>query len=617
MSGALKSVPAGAEQIPSFQLFLDTCQGELNRRSQSTGVAKTTIDPTKVAIFNRSEGDGRFEALFEDPASDFSCAGQWLWQSRELLIRAGKRSDKTITPLGGGWISDACSATEKLAGPEEFSGETCQDGVTDPRLSGAEKFSSVKQFADGCTQLLGGKLFDMGHTRILNPIPRDGSYSLLFESRAKNLFCMGEVDANIHQMALSSGPLQNLENSHPSSMIEMTDACTMTQGLLGADELLQADCKDRTATERKRESYISYAFYGVANVIAITGAYKIGKRLWASKALGSLRGLPLVRNLCTGLLAYAAYDEFAGLFFDKDHPIRHYGKWVAGGAGLLVPEVAARTVIGQRVATALVGSRLAPIASRLTWGLAAVWALDLGVRHFVVGSDYNASLNSRVTDQVYHDDGLYDWGWKKCINPLSWLNKSRRVFRAVSPSAMEWAVGDLDNSDIREKIKAEYREVSKQAAALIETVLPAFLHSPNPVDINEAVDLLSKGPIELDEGEMLMEKTLDESGVAALRLEHEELSEEDVERFCRKLMMKRVQESAKALVFIDQPMNDWAREVFNADGTLKVQADPSGELPSQKLQRRWAAPKEDLAAPEKTEVTSEAYELAPPMKDMG
>lgn len=618
MTGPFKSVPAGADQLSSFQIFRNTCQSELDRRVQANSGAPTSFDTSKATVFNRGAGDGRVELLYEDRANDFFCGGQWLWPSHELLIRSGKISDRSSRPIGGGWIEDACATTQLLAGVEEFDGLPCNDSHANPISEAAGKFSSIRQFETGCRTLLASRgsdiadFFSLKQSRLDNPVPGDAAYSLLFESRAKNIFCAGDIDVSSHQMFLRSGKLSEFDSAQPSTVIEMTDACSLTRELAGEKELLNPDCKDMTSRERRQVSYLTYGFYGVANILAILASYRLGKRILASQAFTQLRGLPLVRNLGYGLLGYAAFDQAAGLFFDADHPVRHYGKWVAGGIGVVAPEIAARSALGQRLASTAIGGRLAPIGSRLTWGLAAVWALDMGIRHFAVGSDYEASINSRVTDQVYHDDGLYDWGWKKIINPLSWLNKSRRVFRAVAPSAMEWAVADLDNDDLKKKMYAEDLATSKELTGMIQEIIPPFLHSEHWEDVNEAIVLLRDQKIVLNPIEQVQETQLSQGGVEGLKQLYPYMSEEDVEHFCRKVLLKRVQEAASFLVYVDQHENDWAREIFNQDGTLKGEADANGQYPYEKLKNRWAAPKA-----EKVEVISEAYDMVGPQPLMG
>lgn len=610
MTGPFKSVPTGADQLPSFQIYQNACQAELNRRTAEVFSSPAIFDPAKASVFNRNEGDGRFEVLYEDRANDFFCGGQWLWPSRELLVRSGKISDRSSRPIGGGFIGDACNATQFLAGGEEFAGQSCSDGAVNPLATASGKFSSLRQFEEGCKTLLGQRgqdavaAFSLQNSRVDNPVPGDAAYSLFFESRAKGLFCAGDVDVSSHQMFLRSGKLSEYETAQPVATVEMTDACSLTRELVGERELLSPDCKDMTARERKQVSYITYGFYGVANVLAILATYKLGKKVLTSQAFTQLRGLPFLRNLGYGMLGYAAFDQAAGMFLDADHPVRNYGKWIAGGVGLAAPEIVGRTALGQRLASTAVGSRLAPIASRLTWGLAAVWALDMGIRHFAVGSDYEASINSRVTTQVYREDGLYDYSFWKCVNPLSWLNKSRRVFRAVAPSAIEWAVADLDNEDLKDKMYAEDLATSKELTKMIQEIVVPFLHSENWEDVNEAIVLLRDKKIVLSQLEQIQETQLATVGPDGLKSFYPHMSEEDVERLCRKILMKRVQEAASFLVYVDQDENDWARELFNQDGTLKGAADANGEYPYEKLKRRWNPP-----PPEKTEVTSEAFEL--------
>ncbi|MCC6272670.1 MAG: hypothetical protein IT572_04325 [Deltaproteobacteria bacterium] len=47
------------------------------------------------------------------------------------------------------------------------------------------------------------------------------------------------------------------------------------------------------------------------------------------------------------------------------------------------------------------------------------------------------------------------------------------------------------------------------------------------------------------------------------------ISDQELERLHYKYFVKQLQTSPKSLVFIDQDMNDWVREVFRSDGSLK------------------------------------------------
>src|SRR5262249_16213912 len=253
---------------------------------------------------------------------------------------------------------------------------------------------------------------------------------------------------------------------------------------------------DRTAGERKIETYLTYGFYTVANVLALWATYKLGKKIVLSPRTAALLRLPVVRNLGYGMLGYLAYDEATGLFLDKDNPVRHYGKWVAGAAGFAAPTVLARTGLATRFAASPALKTVGGFASRATWGLAAVAGLDYLFHRWVTDDDYEESLNHRVTDQVYEDDGLYSYSFWKCVNPLSWLNKSRRIFRAAAPTAMEYAVSS-DNSDLKDKIRQEDQENAKQAQSYLDNVMPVLLHSDKWEDINASIVLLRDEKVSL------------------------------------------------------------------------------------------------------------------------
>ena len=615
MSGEFKPVPTGAADLASYQLFTETCRGKL--QSLAPGA---TIDPAKAQVFNRADGDGRFEVLYKDDEKDFVCAGQWHWPSQELLVRGGRISEKTTEPLAGSRISDVCQATDLLAGKSEYAGGVCREGE-DPLLQKVEGRESVRKFAEYCSSKLQswgdkrfgeknlGQYFDLRQTRIDNSVAGDGFYSLIFESRANQFVCAGEVDATARQMFLHSGsPKQFSDGGADDGLIfSMVDACSLTTDLFGQNEI--GECKDQSSRDRSVQEYVGLgvqAFLGVTSTYAF---YRLSKRVWKHRAAVFLRNLPVIRNLVPGLVAGEAFDTLAGMFVGEDHALRRYGQPVATVVGMAAPELFARTAIGQRLMTTTFIGRAAPWASRLTWGLAAVSVFNWIGKKIMDNSDYESSVNSRVTDQVYRDDGLYDYGFWKVVNPLSWLNKSRRVFRAIAPDMMEGAV-TWDNESVEAKIKAQDLEEVAKADTFISQALPNFLHSENPQDIQETLDLL-RAKIELSDEEEEWAKALAEDGYAGLRSEFPALSDDQAETFCRKFLLKQVQQAAEWMVFVPGEGSDWARGLFNKNGTLKPDSELGGTSPLPWLQNRWPKPKA-----EKTEITSEAYEILGHGSDM-
>lgn len=637
MSGPIKAVPTGAEQTQSFQFFRDTVQAELDKAAKASGKAPVKFDLEKAKVWNRVDGDGSFELVYNDESLDFFCGAQVNWRSHEMLIRSGKISKAKEEaaqgklpgkPVAGKWMDDACTATEKLAGKEEMTATdaqgksaplACQDGVGDPKLSGADKYLSIQEFEKQCKGLFDdygrrkfgekmGDRFDLKRTRLFNPFPGDGNYSVIFENQANNFFCEGMVDSSMHTMLVRSGSISDMVNDKGElgTPIPMNDACSMTTGLLGKDELIDPDkCKDVTAGERSQHNYISYAWHGFLTGSAVWGGVKLYRKLAAMPRMQALFRLPFVRNLGWGALTYLGYDTIASNFVKEDHWARKYGSPIAGGLGVAAPEIARATGLATRLSSIPAVSRVAPIASRATIGLAAVWAMNKAFQ-WGIGSDYEASVNRRVTDQIY-DKHVYELdGWDFLVIPLA-VKGLRAGSRLLAPDAMEWAV-TKDNEDLKAKVYQEDKESSEKGEEFFRELLPHFLHAENTADRDAFLELLRK-PQEFSLGEVHKATLFLTQGADGLKASYPNMSEEEVELFARKAFAYKVQECAKFLVFVEQPVNDWARELFNADGTLK-----SGEDAVKKLQDRWPRPS---SLPKKASLDSHDIELSESMSKYG
>ena len=614
MAGQIKPVPAGAEQTQSFQFFRDTVQAELDKAAKAAGKTPVKFDLDKAKVWNRVDGDGSFELVYNDESLDFFCGAQVNWQSHEILIRSGKISKAKEEsakgklpgrPVAGKWMDDACSATEKLAGKEEMlvvdaSGNsvpaTCQDGIGDPKLVGADKYTSIQEFEKQCKSLFDdygrrkfgekmGSQFDLKRARIFNAFPGDGNYSVLFENRANNFFCEGMVDSSMHTMLVRSGSIQDLlkETGEVGTPIPMNDACSMTTGLLGKNELLDPDkCKDVTAGERDQQNWISLGWHGFLTVTAGWSAFKLYRKLSAMPRVQGLFRLPIIRNLGWGALTYLGYDTIASNFVPEDHWARKYGSPVAGGAGLVAPEIARATGLATRLSSVPALGRLAPIASRASIGLAAVWVMNKGFQ-WGIGSEYEASVNRRVTDNIY-DKHVYELdGWDFLVLPLA-LKGVRAGSRLIAPDAMEWAVA-RDNKKLKADIYEEDKKSSEQGEEFMRQVIPLFLYAENSADQESFVKMLRNGP-EISIADMPKAIIFINKGAEGLKNVFPEMNDEEVELIARKAFVYQIQQAAKFMVFVEQPVNDWARELFNSDGTLK-----SGDESLKKLKDRWPPPK--------------------------
>ncbi|MCE9626243.1 MAG: hypothetical protein K8R69_12470 [Deltaproteobacteria bacterium] len=504
MAGEIKPVPTGADQTATFKFFQETVQAELDKAATASGKAPVKFDLTKAMVWNRVNGDGSFDLVYNDESLDFFCGAQVNWKSQEILLRAGKMSQgkEEIAsgklpgkPVAGKWIDDACAATEKLAGKEEMvqvdgNGKeipaTCQDGIGDARLVGADKYETVKEFEKQCKTLFDnygqrkfglklGDRFDLKRTRIENPFLGEGNYSLLFENRANNFFCEGLIDTGVHTMMMRSGSTRDYEKEEGEigNSLPINDACTMTKGLIGKEELVDPDkCKDVTKTERNRSDLVSLGWNGFLTISALWGGYRTYRKLSAMPRVVGLTRLPLIRNLGWGALAYVGYDTLMSNFVTADDPLRKYGKWVAGGTGLAAPEILRATGAASRLAAIPGAARLAPIASRASIGLALVWGMNKCFE-WGIGSDYEASVNRRVTDQIY-DKHVYELdGWDFLVLPLA-VKGVRAGSRFLAPDAMNWAV-TVDNADLKAAVYAEDKKNSEAGEEFMKQLIPKML----------------------------------------------------------------------------------------------------------------------------------------------
>lgn len=346
-------------------------------------------------------------------------------------------------------------------------------------------------------------------------------------------------------------------------------------------------------------------WHGFLTASAVWGGVKLYRKLAAMPRMQALFRLPFMRNLGWGALAYLGYDTLASNFVKEDHWARKYGSPVAGGLGVAAPEIARATGLATRLSSIPAVSRVAPIASRATIGLAAVWVMNKAFQ-WGIGSDYEASVNRRVTDQIY-DEHVYELdGWDFLVVPLA-VKGLRAGSRFLAPDAMEWAVTQ-DNDDLKAKVYEEDKTNSEQGEAFFRELLPHFLHAENAADRDAFLELLRK-PSEMSVTDVPKALILFEKGAEGLKASYPNMSEEEIELFARKAFAYKVQECAKFLVFVEQPLNDWARELFNADGTLK-----SGEDAVKKLQDRWPRPS---SLPKKASLDSHDIELSESMSKFG
>jgi len=610
MTPGIKPLPNEAGSFTSVQNYQNTCD------AFATKLKKGPIDWSEAVIANRTQGDKQYQFLYNDLKNDFYCSASVNWFHRSMEVKGGllsevKRGSKFVKDrrLNQTFqVNDACTMTNAVVGTDELGKEVCKDDSLDPRLEMLGEFHTGKLFLQRANELQQDAAILSTPTdispknmRIIDDVRGDGVYGLLYENPEENFFVEGIVDSLQHAIMIRKGRLDEYNTAEAEEVMDMTDACSMTEGLLGKGELV-GECMDRTQQERDREFYISMGWQLATGIAGYYFGYKILKKIF-TRTLPS--GLPIYRHIATAYLAASAYDALAGLVLDQDNPVRRYGTLAAGATGLIWPEatmMAMKSVVPQAV-RAGIATRMASIGSRSVWGSAArgagrlangallVAGLDWAWGTWVTdSSSYQASVNKRVADQVYEDDDVYDLRWYDIFIVPAVIKGARAGSRWIAPNAMNSAI-TWDNEEIEDKIKAEDWKNCEAAEGFIKDFLPPLLSASSGVDAKATLALLQNGKIELTKAEEDASELLFQEGAGAVVTKFK-LSPEKIEELAQKALLKKVQEAAAFLHFVDDKRNDWARDLFNKDGTMKASiASPekydAGAQPSDALLKRF------------------------------
>ncbi len=430
--------PEQVKDSPSIKIYQESCEAKAKQEGKPAG----TFELGHSIIVNRLPGDGKFEILNTNPEQDFFCAAQIQWDSGELLIDSGSPNKKNRVPLLGIWAQDGCALTRTLAGKAELGGQYCEDGKTDPRLEKIANFESMKLYLEGCNHLLKehgqkfGRNLDgevqLGRVRLLNEIPGDGSFDLLFSSGAYNFVCNGTVGTmGQHSLMLSTGKRKDLSDLEPVTLAQLNDACTVTRTALGNEEV-PPECHDKTKGERLMDTGLEYAWHGLLLGLAGRDVYKWIKgkptltgNLWRAirhpstivnglralpgQTMTALRGIPVLFSragaalggIPGGLrLAYGAVRAFGAM----NVPALFGGAGAAGGG----TTVAAG---GGTVATAGVGATLGVAAVGLAIGVGAGVLIENVPRW--LGSKY--SVSDGISWGIDSGVGITAWGVAKVV----------------------------------------------------------------------------------------------------------------------------------------------------------------------------------------------------------
>lgn len=302
-----------------------------------------------------------------------------------------------------------------------------------------------------------------------------------------------------------------------------------------------------------------------------TAAEKVSWRLAAWQMVSGVPRVPLnlLATMGPGYLSATLFDRGTGIWLKPDHPVRKWGSFIA----FFGPDMVRIALGSSRIAASPLLSRAGSLFTRAGNGLLMVALFNYGMRRFAVDGDYDAWVNRRVTDKIY-DNNVYNIGSQPWYHlPFSAV---RAGARWLAPDAIEWAVGEVDNKDIRKQILDEDLANSRQVTQGMKELIPKLMALPVSFPVNQAesyfrldFSALTK-PVELSPKEQeLMKKMgegtgeLSEEAFAGMNAEQRESSLLRIQNY-------QIQQGARYLLAVGQKENEWARKFFNDDGTLQA-----------------------------------------------
>lgn len=328
-----------------------------------------------------------------------------------------------------------------------------------------------------------------------------------------------------------------------------------------------------------------------------------------------------LRMMGLGFLLGTAYDGLAAQFVAEDHPLRSVGSpavGLAGTAGLAVAEdIYIKRQLAKGIAAESLLTKFPKLGSlsRVANGFFYAWLFEKGMEHFVVGNDYEALVNRRVTEAIYDQDHVYDyWTSEDFVGDIlfAWTKPVRGGARFIAPHAVEWAVS-IDHSELVQKFKEEDRLASFEIKKGMKGSILALLHNDHFESEVAAYDeerqlfqstgirpyrQEDKVPAVLNFSYLRREvkkPNMFEESIALLVEEkgydwatgEAGYKKEDLDPILRQVYRYRFQQQAKFLVLVPGPQNDWARAVFDNEGRLR--AGHEGELMEELLgpQDHW------------------------------
>ncbi len=288
-----------------------------------------------------------------------------------------------------------------------------------------------------------------------------------------------------------------------------------------------------------------------------------------------VRGLDvLVKTAGAAYLGAFIYDRvLAAAGVVEDDPWRRIGTPVVGATtltALATHEMRAGTELTAKGALSRAGS-VGRFATQLGDGLVAVALLDFGVGYFLVGDDYDHSINQRTADAAYASDTqelaeLEKSGfWGRAAAGLGETGMGlRRTVRWLAPSAMEWAVS-VGNPEIETALRYQDRKACLEARENLRDVLLPLAAMRDPQTPFDFSFLYSKAEPVSRWFVQSLSSLGEEKTQKAFNLSDEEMATR-----LRQLALHNFQEAVTVLYAIEIDTNDWARRFFHPSGTLRA-----------------------------------------------
>lgn len=373
-------------------------------------------------------------------------------------------------------------------------------------------------------------------------------------------------------------PLQRLD---PQERTEVPQLCS-TMHVLGGQALANLKCEDPPSLQEKTlanlsQGLLSYFLWDLsAGPLRVMmggprGSFPMTRYLWKS-ANQVLDRVP--KSVGPAYLVALAYDQSAAAAgIEQDNPWREQGTPVVG-----VASWAGLSLYQARMGVALsdMGWKGA-LATRLGNGLLAVGLIDSGVA-WLGGDTYEAALQSRVTDYAYARDDQEikqlgeDGRWGKAAGLFLAHFFLHKMFRAIVPSMMEWATSH-SNPEVVTQLSREDRENCVRLKQALWGVLSEL--SRLREQRGEELDF-SFLTARADTGALhwtpLLRQVMGE-GVSPAEfsalIKSTGLTEEEINVKIELLLLKDFQDAIAALYAIELPVNDWVRDCFHPNGTLK------------------------------------------------